>query len=1035
MKIPVKKILFKTLKISGITIGSILLLMFLVPMLFPGTVTKKINEWANGNINGHIVFSGTGLSFFKHFPALTLTLKDVTLKGSAPFENDTLIASKEISLGLDLPSIFKTKIKINKIYLSNAFINLQADSSGRPNYSVYKSSEQKAATQDSSSASLGIDQILIENSRLVYNDRSLPMLVNARGFNYTGSGDLSKDIFDLHTHTEIKSLDVYYANQAYILNKKVNADLVTQINTKSLAFVFQKNDLKINQLPVQFTGKFEFLKDGYDMNFKIDSHESDLSDIFTALPAEYQKMLEQTDVDGSGSVQVSLKGKYIAKDNIKPDLDFHLKIRNGFVDNKKSPSPVKNLYLNLESRVPGLNPDSLYVNIDSIYFNIDKDYFSSVIRVKGVKEPVIYAKINTEIDLEKWNRAFGIKPFQIKGRYSMHLLAEGKYAKGIVINKHKKPDTVITSIPKFTLTSSYKDGYFKYANLPQAIQSISFNLQANCPDNNYKHISMAMDNLNITALNNYIKGYFKLSNADDFPIDAGLQSKFNLADIKQFYPIDSLDLKGDLNTDIKIKGKYIAAKKQFPVTVANISLQNGSIQTQYYPHPIQNIQVNTVITNNTGAANCTKIWIKPISFQFEGEPFSLKANLQNFADLQYNIVAQGTLNIGKIYQVFAVKGYNVNGSVTANVNLKGKQSDATAGHYDKLQNSGTLKVKNITLASTMLPQPFTITKGVFSFNQDKMLFDSFTGEYGSSQIILNGSLSNVINYAIKPGSTLNGDFKLSSNLLVADDFMAYSGSPQASTSSSGVIVVPKNINLNFTADVKKLTYNDLVLKDAKGQMTVNNGTITLKQTGFNLIGSPVSMDATYTSLNPRRAFFDYHINAKNFDIQKAYKHIKLFHDMASAAEHAQGLVSLDYQLSGKLDADMMPVYPSLKGGGVLSAKQIKMHGFKLANAIGKASKHDSINNNPDVSQVNIKTTIANNIITIERTKMRMAGFRARFEGQVSFDKKMNLQFRLGLPPLGIIGIPLHITGTQDKPKIRLGKGRKEDELQATTGED
>jgi AsmA protein len=1034
MKFPVKKIALKTLKIVGITLGSILAIMFLVPMLFPQTVTKKINEWANGNINGHIAFSGTGLSFFKHFPALTLTLNDVLLKGSAPFENDTLVAAKEISLGIDIPSVFKSKVKINKIYLSNALINLQADSSGRANYSVYKSSEQKASSpKDSSSASLGIDQILVENSRLIYNDRSLPMTVNARGFNYTGSGDLSKDIFDLHTHTEIKSLDIYYGKQAYIVNKKVNADLVTKINTKSLAFVFQKNDLMINQLPVQFKGRFEFLKDGYDMDFKVDSHESDLSDIFTALPVEYQKMLEKTDVDGSGNLQIALKGKYIVKDNIKPDLDISLKVRDGYVASNKSPSPVKNLYLNLESRVPGLNPDSLYLNIDSIYFNIGKDYFSSVIRVKGVKAPLIYAKVNTELDLEKWNSAFGIKPFVVKGRYSMHLMAEGKYAQSIVINKKKKADTVITSIPKFTLTSSFKNGYFKYASLPQAIQSINFNMQASCPDSNYKHISMVMDNLNITALNNYIKGYFKLSNADDFPVEAQLRSKFNLADIKQFYPLDSLDLKGEMNTDITLKGKLVPAKKKFPVTVANISLKNGSIQTKYYPHPIQNIQVNTVVDNNTGTLNGTRVSIKPISFNFEGEPFTLKADLKNFADLEYNMAAQGILNIGKIYQVFAIKGYDVKGSVTANVNLKGKQSDATAGRFDKLQNSGTVKVNNITLSSTILPQPFTISKGVFSFDKDKMLFDSFVGKYGSSQIVLNGALTNVIDYALKPGAILNGDFNLTSGLIVTDDFMAYSGTPGAS--SSGVIVVPKNLNLNFKADVKKLTYNDLVLKNAQGQMIVNNGTITLKQTGFNLIGAPVSMDASYMSLNPHRAFFDYHINAKDFDIQKAYKHIKLFHDMATAAEHAQGLVSLDYHLSGKLDGDMMPVYPSLKGGGTLSAKQIKMHGFKLSNAIGKASKRDSINTNPDVSQVNIKTTIAHNIITIERTKMRMAGFRARFEGQVSFDKRMNLQFRLGLPPLGIIGIPMSITGTQDKPKIRLGKGKKEDELQATNTDD
>jgi AsmA protein len=312
-----------------------------------------------------------------------------------------------------------------------------------------------------------------------------------------------------------------------------------------------------------------------------------------------------------------------------------------------------------------------------------------------------------------------------------------------------------------------------------------------------------------------------------------------------------------------------------------------------------------------------------------------------------------------------------------------------------------------------------------------MQFDSFTGRYGTSVIELNGTLSNVIDYAVKPGSTLTGDFKLSSNLLAANDFMAYSAAPKGSTSTQGVIMVPKNLNLKFTADVKKLTYNGMIIKNAKSQMTVANGNINLKQAGFSIIGTPVSMDANYMSVNPQKAFFDYHINAKDFDIKKAYNHIKLFHDMATAAASAEGLVSLDYQLNGRLNADMQPVYPSLKGGGVLSAKQLKMHGFKLLNSIGSTTKRDSLTKNPDVSQIDIKTTIANNIITIAPTKMRVAGFRVRFEGQVSFDKQMDLQFRLGLPPLGIIGIPMNITGTQDKPKIRLGKGKKEDQLQAT----
>ena len=98
-----------------------------------------------------------------------------------------------------------------------------------------------------------------------------------------------------------------------------------------------------------------------------------------------------------------------------PDLNLNLKIRNGFISNAHAPSPVNNLFLNMETRLPGLNPDSLSVVVDSLYFNIDKDYFSAMLRMKGLKQPSIYTKVNSEMDLEKWDRAFGPRTFSFEG--------------------------------------------------------------------------------------------------------------------------------------------------------------------------------------------------------------------------------------------------------------------------------------------------------------------------------------------------------------------------------------------------------------------------------------------------------------------------------------------------------------------------------------------------------------------------------------------------------------------------------------------
>ncbi|MES2807334.1 MAG: AsmA family protein [Bacteroidota bacterium] len=1031
-----KKLLVKTLKISGISLGSIILLMLLLPALFPQAITQKIKNLASQRLNGKLEFSAANLSFFKRFPELTLTLTDFDLKGSAPFAQDTLAAAKEVSFAIDLTSLLRSRVQISKIYLSQAVINIQVDSAGHANYNVYKASPQNNSQQaDTAAASLGIDQIIIEKSRLVYNDASLPMRISARDFNYTGSGDLSKDVFDLYTHTEIGGVDFYYGNQAYILNKKVNADLVTSINTKSLAFVFEKNNLMINRLPVQFKGRFGFLKDGYDMDFKFDSAPTDLSDIFTALPAEYARYIENTAVKGTGVIHLAMGGKYISEKKISPDLDFSLKITNGYVANNNTPSPVKDLHVNMSARVPQLNPDSLAFNLDSLHFRIDQDKFDAQLKVKGVNNPTIFARVNTDIDLAKWNRAFGQTTIDLKGRYRLTLFADGRYAKEVKKVGLRRFDTVITSVPKFKLQSSFTNGYVKYANLPEAVKNIGFNLTAQCPDNDIKHFTLAFTGLNAEAVDNFIRGNFKVSNTAGLAMDGGLQARFNLADLKKFYPVANTDLRGNFTADVTAKGRYIPAKKLFPVVKAAFNLKNGYVQTKYYPHPIQNLNISTDIINTTGTLAGMKIFIKPISLLFEGQPFILRADLQNFTNVAYHVRSQGKLDIGKIYKVFAVKGYDVKGLITTNFTLKGKQSDAVAGRYDKLANTGTMQVRDLMLRSELFPKPFIINKGDFSFDKDKMRFDAFTAHYGRTVIVMDGAVNNVIDYAVKPGAQLSGTFNLKSDLLLADDFMAFAdgqptAAPQTKTTSapSGVILIPQNLDLAFNADIKRVCYNGLDINDVKGQMAISKGQLHLKQAGFSLIGTPITMDATYGSISPQRAYFDYHINAKDFDIKKAYNQIKLFRDMASSASSAEGIVSLDYKLAGRLNSSMSPVYPSLKGGGVLSVKNVKLKGFRLFSAVGKKTGRDSLGRTSDLSKVDIKTTIANNIITIERTKMRFAGFRPRLEGQVDFNGRMNLKFRLGLPPLGIFGIPMTITGTQAQPKIKLGNGKKEDEL-------
>lgn len=273
-----KRAILKGLKVTSISTSLLLLALFLLPFLFPGAVTTKVKAWANNSIKGDLNFSKARLSFFNHFPSLTLTLYEVSLKGAAPFSSDTLIAAKEVALGVNLATLFSNSVGIDEIYLTEGDVHVLVDSAGHPNYNVYESSPSTSGEPaDSGSASLKIARIQLEHCNVIYDDRSLPMYIRAMDLNYTGKGDLSKAQFDLFSDIKIGAFDLSYGGTSYISSKKLNGNLVTKINTNSLDFIFERNDIKINELPVAFKGAFGFLKNGYRMDFSLQAKQSALS--------------------------------------------------------------------------------------------------------------------------------------------------------------------------------------------------------------------------------------------------------------------------------------------------------------------------------------------------------------------------------------------------------------------------------------------------------------------------------------------------------------------------------------------------------------------------------------------------------------------------------------------------------------------------------------------------------------------------------------------------------------------------------------
>ena len=58
----------KGLKITGIVIGTILVIMLILPFAFKGKILEIVKKEANNMLNAKLEFADLNLSFFSHFP-------------------------------------------------------------------------------------------------------------------------------------------------------------------------------------------------------------------------------------------------------------------------------------------------------------------------------------------------------------------------------------------------------------------------------------------------------------------------------------------------------------------------------------------------------------------------------------------------------------------------------------------------------------------------------------------------------------------------------------------------------------------------------------------------------------------------------------------------------------------------------------------------------------------------------------------------------------------------------------------------------
>ena len=399
----------KILKITGITLLSIIALLIAIPYFFKDQINAKILESINNSVDAKVSFVDADLSLLKSFPQANVTIEKLSIVNNAPFKGDTLVYLGELNLKMSVKELFKSKeeaINIEAISSKNGLINIIFNKDGIGNFEIALKNKE-ADKSKSKPMSLKIKEYSIENYTFKYYDESSKIRMKLDSLNHSGSGDFASSKLDLVTKSAANvSLDMDKIN--YMKKVPVTLDAVLGIDLEKSKYTFKENKAHINKLPLEFDGFLQMVANGQNYDLKFKTPTSSFENFLGLVPSGYSGSIKDVKTTGEFTVNGFAKGLF--SDTTVPKFNIEIASNNASFQYPNLPKSVRNIVIDTKIiNETGILNDT-YLNLDKISFKIDQDVFEAKATIRNItKNALVDASLKGKINLSNLSKAYPIK--------------------------------------------------------------------------------------------------------------------------------------------------------------------------------------------------------------------------------------------------------------------------------------------------------------------------------------------------------------------------------------------------------------------------------------------------------------------------------------------------------------------------------------------------------------------------------------------------------------------------------------------------
>jgi hypothetical protein len=500
-----------------------------------------------------------------------------------------------------------------------------------------------------------------------------------------------------------------------------------------------------------------------------------------------------------------------------------------------------------------------------------------------------------------------------------------------------------TTLPGFGTELQVSNGRFKYPDLPQAATNINIDMKVDNPSGNIDLTRIQVNKFHLDLGKNPVDAKVLINGLEPMQVDGNVKANIDLTEMTKVFPVEGMTLRGLLNLDARAKGTY--SKTQMPVVTAKLKLTNGYVKSKDFPAPIQNLNVVSTITNTTGNTDDTYIQVDRFNMLLDGEPLEGRVAIQNIDKPVFDAKIKGVIDLTKITKIFPLEDMTVSGRIHADIATKGKMTDIDAGKYANITSSGTMQVSNLNFVSKDLPQGMKISSAQTTFNNEQIQIQHLKGHLGKSDVQVNGTVTNYMGYLFADNQPLRGTMNLTSTRFDVNEWMVDEYSGEATQSpSEGVVAVPENIDFVLNSSIGQVLYSNLKLDNMRGTVTIKDKVARLDRVTFNSLGGSFMTTGSYNTKDLQHPLFSFGLDVQNLDFKSAYNAFNTIKTLAPIARLLDGQFSTNFNFAGELGKDMMPVFSTLTGKGVVEVVKAIVTDMRVLTRISELTNLNEVRN-------------------------------------------------------------------------------------------